>query len=149
MAAIIRDPVCFDRALSSHLDDRRLRCVGSAAPHQRGDFLAGVPALPRLTSFPEPFGRSMVEAMACGSPLIARPLGAVPETGFGARTGFFVDNSEAAVEAAGRARLLHRRIVRRHVEQNFGPGRMLGLGEDGILRLQDGFCGMSRQAVEV
>jgi glycosyltransferase involved in cell wall biosynthesis len=125
IAGIVQDAAYFEREVAPHLDDRHVRFIGSVGPDRRGDLLAGARALLHLINFREPFGLSMVEAMACGTPVIARPLGAVPEIVSDGRTGFLVENCEAAVDAVSRVRMLDRRTIRNHVEKNFSADRMV------------------------
>ena len=71
---------------------------------QKPAFLGNATALLFPTDWPEPFGLAMIEAMSCGTPVIAWPLGAVPEIVEHGLTGFLVDSVEAAVEATARLR---------------------------------------------
>jgi len=125
IAGIIQDAAYFEREVAPHLDDRHIRFIGSVGPDQRGDLLGGARALLHLINFREPFGLSMIEAMACGTPVIARPLGAVGEIVSDGRTGFLVDNCEAALEALDRVQMLDRRVIRSHVEEIFSSERMV------------------------
>jgi glycosyltransferase involved in cell wall biosynthesis len=77
-----------------------------------------------LINFDEPFGLSVVEAMACGTPVIAIRRGSMPEIIDHGRTGFLVDNLADAVEAIGAVHLLNRRTLRREVERRFSVERM-------------------------
>lgn len=125
LAGIVQDRDYFDAAVRPHLDDEQVRYLGPIGPEQRDAVLGGADALLHLVSFPEPFGLSMVEAMACGTPVIATPLGSVPEVVVDGRTGFHVDGVEAAVAAVGRLAELDRADCRAHVEQRFGVDRMV------------------------
>jgi glycosyltransferase involved in cell wall biosynthesis len=76
----------------------------------------------------EPFGLVMIEAMACGTPVVATPRGAVPEIVVDGETGFIVpveSYAEAAVEAIKRADELDRRALRRRVEERFSAEAMV------------------------
>jgi glycosyltransferase involved in cell wall biosynthesis len=80
----------------------------------------------------EPFGLVMIEAMACGTPVVATPRGAVPEIIVDGETGFIVpvdSYAEAAVEAIKRADDLDRRALRRHVEEKFSAEAMVAAYE--------------------
>jgi len=72
----------------------------------------------------EPFGLVMIEAMACGTPVIAYPLGSVPEVIEEGVTGFIVPDLEAAVAAVEKAGKIDRRNCRRHFERYFSAERM-------------------------
>jgi len=74
--------------------------------------------------WPEPFGLVMIEAMACGTPVIAFKSGSVPEVIDDGITGFVVSGGEEAVEAIGRIGELDRRQVRAHFEKRFSSRRM-------------------------
>jgi len=74
--------------------------------------------------WPEPFGLVMAEAMACGTPVIARRAGSVPEVVVDGVTGFICDSVEEMVLACDRVSSLDRRACRQHVEQNFSADRM-------------------------
>src|SRR5262249_7351214 len=73
----------------------------------------------------EPFGLSMVEAMACGTPVVACGRGSVPEILRHGETGFIVKNVDEAVEATRRIDQIDRARARRHVEENFSRDRMV------------------------
>jgi glycosyltransferase involved in cell wall biosynthesis len=85
----------------------------------------GALALLHLIDFAEPFGLSVVESLATGTPVIARPLGSMPEIIRPGRTGFLVDDVDGAVEAVGRVGSLSRRHCRDDVEERFTAARMV------------------------
>jgi glycosyltransferase involved in cell wall biosynthesis len=87
-------------------------------------FLAEAAALLFPIDWPEPFGLVMIEAMACGTPVIAYRSGSVPEVVEHGVTGFIVENEEQAVRAAGELERLDRRRVRAHFEERFSASRM-------------------------
>jgi len=74
--------------------------------------------------WPEPFGLAMIEAMACGTPVIAFRRGSVPEVIDDGQTGLIVNSVEQAVRAVSFARYLDRAKCRRIFEQRFSAGRM-------------------------
>ena len=71
IAGIIQDSDYFERLVEPRLDGERVTYVGAVGPDRRGELLGGARALLHLVSFDEPFGFSVVEAMACGTPVIA------------------------------------------------------------------------------
>jgi glycosyltransferase involved in cell wall biosynthesis len=124
MAGIIHDQDYFDRQVAPHLDGTQIRYIGSVGPQERDELLGGAYALLHLINFAEPFGLSMVEAMACGTPVIARPLGAIPEIVRHEETGFIVNSIEETAAAVGAVSQLDRQYIHRYVAQNFSRERM-------------------------
>ena len=102
----------------------RLRLRSEVTDQTKEAFLAGAAALLFPVDWPEPFGLVMIEAMACGTPVIAYRHGSVPEVVDDGITGFVVDNEMEAVEAIGRLDELDRRKVRARFEQRFTARRM-------------------------
>lgn len=125
IAGIIQDQDYFARAVAPQVDGRQIRYIGSVGPDRRGEVLGRALALLHIINFEEPFGLSMIEAMACGTPVIARPRGAVPEIVRHGETGFLVNTLEEAVEAVRRVPELDRARIRQHVAQHFSHERMV------------------------
>ncbi len=125
IAGIIHDRAYFDREVAPYLDGERIRYVGSVGPAERDRLLGGAYALLHLINFKEPFGLSPVEAMACGTPVIARPLGAIPEIIRHGETGFLVGSVDEAVTALSQVRHLDRARIRQHVATHFNRDRMV------------------------
>ena len=84
-----------------HLAAPDISYAGPVGPAERDALLGGALALLHLIGFAEPFGLSVVESMATGTPVIAYPLGSMPEIIRPGRTGFLVDDIAGAVEAVG------------------------------------------------
>jgi glycosyltransferase involved in cell wall biosynthesis len=125
IAGIIQDQGYFDREVARHVDDRAVRYIGSVGPAERSRILGGATALLHLINFDEPFGFSVVESMACGTPVIASTRGSMPEIVSDGINGFLVealDDATGAVEAVGS---LDRRKVRDSVENRFTVERMV------------------------
>jgi glycosyltransferase involved in cell wall biosynthesis len=125
IAGIVQDRDYFDREVRPHIDDDRVRYIGSVGPELRDEVLGEAYALLHLISFEEPFGLSMVEAMACGTPVIAYPHGSVPEIVKQAETGFLVGNIDDAVDALNKVPELEREYLRRYVKDNFSREQMV------------------------
>ena len=87
-------------------------------------FLAGAAALLFPINWPEPFGLVTIEAMACGTPVIAYRSGSVPEVVENGVTGFIVEDAEAAIEAVNDLGRLDRRAIRARFEERFAASRM-------------------------
>jgi len=125
IAGIVHDREYFDREIAPRLDGEAVRYVGPIGPRDRDTLLGSAVALLHLVEFPEPFGLSMIEAMACGTPVIARRRGSVPEVIDEGVTGFVVDDVAGAVAAVDRVRSLDRRGVRTRAAERFSRDRMV------------------------
>jgi glycosyltransferase involved in cell wall biosynthesis len=112
IAGIIQDEHYFRTEVAPHLDDDRVRYVGPVAAGDRAAVLGGAHALLHLIGFDEPFGYSVVEAMACGTPVIAYARGSMPELIEDATSGFLVHTVDEAVAAVGAAGGLDRPAIR-------------------------------------
>ncbi|RZJ40981.1 MAG: glycosyltransferase family 4 protein [Brevundimonas sp.] len=98
--------------------------VGEIGDHQKSAFLGGAEALLFPIDWPEPFGLVMIEAMACGTPVVAFKCGSTTEIIEDGETGFLVDTMEQAIAAAGRAHLLDREAIRARFELRFSATAM-------------------------
>ena len=125
IAGIVHDREYFDREIAPRLDGEAVRYVGPIGPRDRDTLLGSAVALLHLVEFPEPFGLSMIEAMACGTPVIARRRGSVPEVIDEGVTGFVVDDVAGAIAAVDRALSLDRRGVRTRAAERFSRDRMV------------------------
>jgi len=125
IAGIIQDREYYAREVAPHLDGERVRYLGAVGPDQRDALLGGAYALLHLINFAEPFGLSMVEAMACGTPVIACGCGSVPEIVQHGETGFIVHSSDEAMAALAQVRTLQRARIRQHVADNFCQEHMV------------------------
>jgi glycosyltransferase involved in cell wall biosynthesis len=125
LAGIVQDHEYFERLVAPRLDGERVRFVGPVGAGERSALLGGARALVHLVNFDEPFGFSVVEAMACGTPVVARPRGALPEIVRPGVNGFLVGTIEEAAGAVAAAGELDREAVRASVERRFGAARMV------------------------
>jgi glycosyltransferase involved in cell wall biosynthesis/quercetin dioxygenase-like cupin family protein len=125
LAGIVQDREYFERHVQPHLDDRHIIYVGSAGPEKRNELLGGAYALLHPINFDEPFGLSVVEAMACGTPVIAVNRGSMPEIIVDGATGFLVRTSEEMAEAVAKVKRLDRFQCRKWVEERFTVNRMV------------------------
>jgi glycosyltransferase involved in cell wall biosynthesis len=98
--------------------------VGEVGGRAKDEFLGRAAALLFPIDWPEPFGLVMIEALACGTPVVAWRNGSVPEVIQDGVTGFVVDSIEEAAEAVRRVTWLDRPACRRVFEEHFGAGRM-------------------------
>ncbi len=125
IAGIVQDEAYFEREVVPRLDGERVRFVGPIGADDRSCFLGGAIALLHLIHFDEPFGLSVVEAMACGTPVIAFRRGSMPELINEGTTGCLVSDVASAADAAERVGRFDRRTVRSVAEQRFSSERMV------------------------
>jgi glycosyltransferase involved in cell wall biosynthesis len=125
IAGIVQDREYFERSVEPHVDGDRVRYLGPIGPDERGAVLGGARALLHLVSFEEPFGFSVIEAMACGTPVIATRRGSMPELVQHGVNGYLVDSLDEAPEAIEAAGRLDRAAVRATVKQHFDVSRMV------------------------
>jgi glycosyltransferase involved in cell wall biosynthesis len=125
IAGIVQDVGYFEQLVEPRIDGDRVRYVGPVGPDRRGDLLGGARALLHLVNFDEPFGFSVVEAMACGTPVIASARGSMPEIVRDGESGFLVGSVDEAVAAVRRVEGLDRAAVRASVERRFDVNRMV------------------------
>jgi glycosyltransferase involved in cell wall biosynthesis len=124
IAGIIQDQAYFDSTVAPHLTPT-ITYAGPVGPSERDELLGGALALLHLISFAEPFGLSVVESLATGTPVIAFHLGSMPELITDGATGFLVDDVDGAVEALQHVPQLHRQTCRSDVEERFTAARMV------------------------
>jgi glycosyltransferase involved in cell wall biosynthesis len=125
IAGIIQDQGYFDLQVKPHLDNNRIIYIGSAGPKKRDELLGGAYALLHPVNFDEPFGLSVVEAMACGTPVVAFNRGSMPEIIVDGITGFLVNNLDEMVKAVDKVRQLDRLQCRKLVKERFSVDRMV------------------------
>jgi glycosyltransferase involved in cell wall biosynthesis len=125
IAGIIQDEAYFEREVMPRLDGDRVQFIGPVAAEDRSSFLGGAVALLHLIDFDEPFGFSVVEAMACGTPVIAFDRGSMSELIIDGVTGSVVSDVPSATAAITQVGQLHRRTVRDMAVQRFSSDRMV------------------------
>jgi glycosyltransferase involved in cell wall biosynthesis len=125
ICGIVQDAEYFRTQVEPHVDGDRVVYLGSVGPERRAAVLGSAAALLHPIAFAEPFGLSVVEAMACGTPVIAYPLGSMKEVIDEGVTGFLVPDAKAAAEAVPRAAALDRAAIRKTAERRFGVQRMV------------------------
>jgi glycosyltransferase involved in cell wall biosynthesis len=114
----------FKERLEPKIDGRDVQLTGEVHDRTKEKFLAEAAALLFPIDWPEPFGLVMIEAMACGTPVIAFRHGSVPEVIDEGITGFIVDDEEGAARAVSRLGEMDRRQVRATFERRFTARRM-------------------------
>jgi glycosyltransferase involved in cell wall biosynthesis len=118
------DSAYYASVIAPLLSGDAVEFIGEIDDSQKPAFLSGARALLVPIDWPEPFGLVMIEAMACGCPVIAFRRGSVPEVMEDGLTGFVVDNVEEAIAACHRLPELNRARVRERFEQRWTSRRM-------------------------
>jgi glycosyltransferase involved in cell wall biosynthesis len=124
MYGIVQDQGYYDREIRPHLGGTRIRHPGAVGGAERTRALGKAAALLHLINFDEPFGLSVVEAMACGTPVIAINRGSMPELIEHSVTGFLVGSVDEAIAAVGRLGEIDRAACRAAVAARFSVERM-------------------------
>ena len=124
IAGIVQDEAYFKEQIEPCIDESNVEYIGSIGPEKRQEVMGAALALLHLIHFDEPFGLSVVESMACGTPVIAYDRGSMPELIQDGSSGFIVDDLDAAVQAVGKINSLDRRVCRDEVEMRFTCQRM-------------------------
>jgi glycosyltransferase involved in cell wall biosynthesis len=124
IAGIVQDRDYFDARVEPYLDGDSVEYVGAVGPVERSQLLGGALALLHLINFDEPFGLSLVESLACGTPIIAFGRGSMPEIIKHGETGYIVENIDDAVEAVASLQSLDRATCRKDAERRFSHTRM-------------------------
>jgi glycosyltransferase involved in cell wall biosynthesis len=114
----------FDARIARLIDGSLVEFIGEISEVEKTRFLGDALALLFPIDWPEPFGLTMIEAMACGTPVIAFRSGSVPEIVDQGVTGFIVDDLDAAVKCVEYAGSLSRKRCRERFEQRFQAARM-------------------------
>jgi glycosyltransferase involved in cell wall biosynthesis len=118
------DQEYYDEVIRPLIDHPLIDYIGEIGDHEKSDFLSGALGLLVPIDWPEPFGIVMIEAMACGTPVIAYNRGSVPEIIEENLTGFVVEDEISATSAVKRLAQLDRRVIRQRFEARFTARRM-------------------------
>jgi len=132
------DQVYFEQVIRPLLREPGIEFIGEINEREKGSFLGGARALVFPIDWPEPFGLVMIEAMACGTPVLAFPRGSVPEILEAGVTAHFGETVDDLVEAAGRIDELDRHVCRETFERRFSDVRMSGDYESVYRRIIEG-----------
>jgi len=125
IAGIIQDQAYFDDAVAPHVDGKGVQYLGAIGPDRRTELLGEAHALLHLIDFDEPFGFSVVEAMACGTPVIAFDRGSMREIIDDGVTGVLVRTVDEAVSAVAEVGTLDRTKIRAIAVRRFSRDRMV------------------------
>jgi glycosyltransferase involved in cell wall biosynthesis len=125
IAGIIQDEAYFREQVAPHIDGAQIRYLGAVDASERCETLGAAQALLHLIDFDEPFGYSVVEALACGTPVIAYSRGSMPEIIDDGRTGLLVTDVDGAVAATSALSMLDRAAIRASTVERFDVSRMV------------------------
>ena len=125
IAGIIQDQGYYASHVETHLSPGQVEFIGSVGPEIRNELLGHAIALLHPIHFDEPFGLSVVESMACGTPVIAFNRGSMKELIEDKRTGFLVSDADDAVESVQKLEQINRAECRTHVERHFTVKQMV------------------------
>lgn len=125
IAAIPQDEAYFRECVEPHIDGDRVQFLGAVERAARNELLSNALALVHMTTRPERFGLTMIEAMACGTPVLGANMGSVPEIVANGVTGFLCDTVEEAVGNVPLLYTLDRAGCREHVARDFSLERMI------------------------
>lgn len=125
IAAIPQDERYFREEIAPHIDGDRVQFLGSVEREARNELLANALALVHMTTRPERFGLTLIEAMACGTPVLGANMGSVPEIVVDGVTGYVCDSVDDAVARVPQLASLDRAAARARVEREFTIDRMI------------------------
>ncbi len=125
IAGLIQDEHYFEKQVAPHIDHRQIQYVGNVGPEERSHLLGRAAALLHLISFDEPFGLSVAEAMACGTPVVAINRGSMPELVVHNQTGFLIRDVGEAVAALKNLPGLSRTACTQWAENMFSQEKMV------------------------
>jgi len=125
ISGLIQDQEYFNLKVKPYINNDDIVYVGNSGPHERLKLLGGACALLHPINFEEPFGLSVVEAMACGTPVIAFNRGSMPELILDGKTGFLVNTIDEALEALGNIKSINRKNCTEWVSSKFSRQKMI------------------------
>ena len=131
----------YEAHVKKRLDSPYVEFLGEANDKEKNELLCGALGLLFPICWPEPFGLVMIEALACGTPVIAYPCGSVPEIIENGVTGFLVQDVNDAARAVERLPSLDRSVIRKRFESQFSVEQMSGKYLDAYRRLLDARLG--------
>ena len=125
IAAIPQDDAYFHEMVEPHIDGEQIQFLGEVRREARNELLSNALALVHMTTRPERFGLTMVEAMACGTPVLGANMGSVPEIVVNGVTGYVCDTVDEAVARVPDLAAIDRAACRARVQDEFTTDRMI------------------------
>lgn len=141
IAGIIQDEEYYEREVEPHLNDDDIIYAGSVGPERRDALLRDALVLLHPINFSEPFGLSVIEAMACGTPVIAFNRGSMPELIKDGTNGYLVETTAEAIDAIKKIHEIDRSACRRYVEESFSTERMV----DDYIKIYDRILDLAKR----
>ncbi len=118
------DQEFFDKVIKHQIDGKHIEFVGEITESEKSDFLSNAIALLTPIDWPEPFGLVVIESYACGTPVIGRPCGSLPEIVEDGKTGFLRSSLEDLIQSVYAAQELDRKYIYEFAQENFSYQRM-------------------------
>ena len=115
----------FNQYVAPRLYNKNISWVGEVTDNERDKLMSNALCLLHPVTWPEPFGLTMIEAMACGCPVVAFREGSIPEIVINKRTGFVVEKEKEMIHAVEKISSISRQACRKHIEKNFNLKRMV------------------------
>jgi len=137
IAGIPQDEAYYNEQIAPHVDGDAVQMLGHVRGAERDAVLGGALALVHMTTRPERFGLTLIEAMACGTPVLGAAMGSVPEIVVDGVTGFVCDGVDAAIARVPQLASLDRRACRTHVQTTFSTDRMIDRYSEAYLAALD------------
>lgn len=113
------DKEFFESVIKPQIDDKHIEFIGEINESQKNEFLSNALAVLTPIQWPEPFGLVVIESYACGTPVIGKPYGSLPEIVEDGKTGFLHTTTEDLIQAVNEVENLDRHYIRRFAEENF------------------------------
>lgn len=135
LAGKIGDPGYYSKEIAPYVDGKTVIHHGQIGMEEKVKLYQDARALLFPILWEEPFGLVMIEAMACGTPVVAFRRGAVPEVVVDAKTGFIVDNESQMIDVVKKIDTIDRAACRKHVEEHFTNDRMVADLDQILLKL--------------
>ena len=115
----------FNQYVAPRLYNKNISWIGEVTDNERNKLMSSALCLLHPVTWPEPFGLTLIEAMACGCPVIAFREGSIPEIVINKKTGFVVEKEKEMIHAVEKISSISRPACRKHIEKNFNLKKMV------------------------